>query len=108
MYDAVLEAVALMLEPARVLWLLIGCFAGLVIGILPGLGGMVGMSILLPFIFGMEPHAAMALLIGMVAVNHTGDTFPAILMGVPGSAGGQATIMDGYPLARQGQAARAL
>ena len=72
------------------------------------LGGTVGMSILLPFIFGMDPHTAVALLIGLIAVNHTGDTYPSILMGVPGTAGSQATIMDGYPLARQGQAARAL
>src|SRR3546814_16457092 len=44
----------------------------------------------------------------MAAVIHTGDTFPSILIGVPGSSGSQATIVDGYPLARQGKAAMAL
>lgn len=86
----------------------IGIAVGLVIGLLPGLGGTVGMSILLPFIFGMDPYTGMALLIGMTAVVHTGDTFPSVLLGIPGSSGSQATIMDGYPLAQQGQASRAL
>src|SRR3546814_8877994 len=66
------------------------------------------MSILLPFVFGMDPYSGVALLIGMAAVIHTGDTFPSILIGVPGSSGSQATIVDGYPLARQGKAAMAL
>ena len=108
MLQAAGDALTLMLEPARLMWMMIGCVFGLIIGLLPGLGGTVGMSILLPFIFGMDPHTAVALLIGLIAVNHTGDTYPSILIGVPGTAGSQATIMDGYPLARQGQAARAL
>jgi TctA family transporter len=81
---------------------------GLSIGILPGLGGIVGMTILLPVIYGMEVHAAFALLIGMVAVIPTSDTFPSVMMGIPGSSASQATIMDGYPLAKKGEAARAL
>ncbi|MCK4783844.1 MAG: tripartite tricarboxylate transporter permease [Desulfobacteraceae bacterium] len=81
---------------------------GLAIGILPGLGGIVGMTILLPIIYGMDPHIAFALLIGMVAVIPTSDTFPSVMMGIPGSSGSQATIMDGYPLAKKGEAARAL
>ncbi len=86
----------------------VGTFLGLLVGIIPGLGGTVGMSLLLPFIYGMDPATAMALLIGMVAVIHTADTFPAVLMGVPGTAGAAATILDGYPLAQKGEAARAL
>src|SRR3546814_13565633 len=66
------------------------------------------MSILLPYVVGMVPYVGVARLIGMAAVIHTGDTFPSILIGVPGSSGSQATIVDGYPLARQGKAAMAL
>jgi TctA family transporter len=66
------------------------------------------MTILLPVIYGMEPHSAFALLIGMVAVIPTSDTFPSVMMGIPGSSASQATIMDGYPLAKKGEAARAL
>ena len=85
-----------------------GVVVGLVIGILPGLGGIVGMSILLPFVPHLDEVAAFAMLIGMVAVIPTSDTFPSVLMGIPGSSGSQATILDGYPLAQRGEAARAL
>jgi putative tricarboxylic transport membrane protein len=90
------------------MYLCAGVLVGLAIGILPGLGGIVGMTILLPLIYGMDPHAAFALLVGMVAVIPTSDTFPSVMMGIPGSSGSQATIMDGYPLAKKGEAARAL
>lgn len=90
------------------MYLFSGVLVGLAIGILPGLGGIVGMTILLPIIYGMDPHIAFALLIGMVAVIPTSDTFPSVMMGIPGSSGSQATIMDGYPLAKKGEAARAL
>ncbi len=108
MLEAGLEALTLILQPARLAYILLGSSIGLVVGLLPGLGGAVGMSIVLPFVFGMDPYSGMALLMGMVAVIHTADTFPSVLLGIPGSSGSQATIMDGYPLAKQGQAARAL
>lgn len=108
MIEAAIEALLILLDPARMMFMVLGVAVGLVIGLLPGLGGTVGMSILLPFVFGMDPYTGMALLIGMTAVVHTGDTFPSILIGVPGTSGSQATIMDGYPLAKRGEAARAL
>jgi TctA family transporter len=106
--EAALDALLTLLEPGNLAFMLAGVAVGMAVGILPGLGGTVGLSLLLPFVFGMEQSSAIALLIGMAAVVHTADTFPSILLGVPGSSGSQATIMDGYPLARQGQAARAL
>ncbi|MGY3717967.1 tripartite tricarboxylate transporter permease [Sutcliffiella cohnii] len=108
MLESALEALLIVLDPSRLPYMFLGISIGLVIGVLPGLSGTVGMAILLPFVFGMDPYAGMAMLIGMAAVLHTGDTFPSILIGVPGSSGSQATIMDGYPLAKQGQASRAL
>ena len=108
MFEAGLEALTLILQPDRLAFMALGASIGLVVGLLPGLGGAVGMSVVLPFVFGMDPYSGMALLMGMVAVIHTADTFPSVLLGIPGSSGSQATIMDGYPLARQGQASRAL
>lgn len=108
MFEAAVEALLILLDPSRLVFMFLGIAVGLVIGLLPGLGGTVGMSILLPFVFGMDPYTGMALLIGMAAVVHTGDTFPSILLGIPGSSGSQATIMDGYPLAKKGKAATAL
>ena len=106
--DVVFQSLAIVLSSSHLPMLIAGVVMGLSIGILPGLGGIVGMTILLPVIYGMEPHSAFALLIGMVAVIPTSDTFPSVMMGIPGSSASQATIMDGYPLAKKGEAARAL
>lgn len=108
MFEAAVEALGVIFTFERMLWMLLGVAVGGLVGLLPGLGGTVGMSLLLPFIFGMDPFNAIALLIGMVSVVHTTDAYASVLLGVPGSSGSQATIMDGYPLARQGQGARAL
>jgi len=108
MLELIIAALATLFQPATLGIMLLGVIVGMLVGILPGLGGTVGMSLMLPFIFGMDAETAIPLLIGMTAVIHTADTFPSILLGVPGSSGSQATIMDGYPLARKGEAARAL
>ncbi len=81
---------------------------GLCIGVFPGLGGIAGLSLLLPFMFGMEPLTGLALMVGMVAVVPTSDTFASVLMGIPGSSASQATVLDGFPMAKKGMAARAL
>ena len=94
--------------PSHLLYLLYGVVVGLTVGILPGLGGIAGLSLVLPFVFGMEPMDALAMMVGLTSVTSTSDTFPSVLMGVPGTAAAQATVVDGFPLAKQGQAARAL
>ncbi|WP_435530937.1 tripartite tricarboxylate transporter permease [Pseudotabrizicola alkalilacus] len=88
--------------------MLVGVSVGLVIGVIPGLGGIAGLSLLIPFLYGMDEITALAMLIGLVAVIPTSDTFSSVLMGIPGSSASQATVLDGFPLAKQGQAARAL
>ena len=108
MLDVVGAALANVLSGTHVLYMLLGVAVGLIVGILPGLGGIAGMSILLPFVYGMDTVSALALLIGLLAVVPTGDTFASILMGIPGSAASQATILDGFPMAKRGEAARAL
>lgn len=108
MLEVAIEALLIILEPNRLLFMLLGIGIGLTLGIMPGLSGTVGMAILLPFVYGMDPFTGMALLIGMAAVLHTGDTFPSVLLGVPGSSGSQATIVDGYPMAQKGESSTAL
>ena len=105
---ALADAWALILQPVVLGYLVLGVVMGLAVGIFPGLGGIAGLSLLLPFMFGMEPVYGLALMIGMVAVVPTSDTFSSVLMGIPGSSASQATVLDGFPLARKGQAARAL
>ncbi len=108
MFEAAADALSVILTLERIGFLLMGVAIGFVIGILPGLGGLVGMSLVLPFIFGMDAISGIALMIGLVSVIHTADTFPSVLLGVPGSTGSQATIMDGYPMSRTGEGATAL
>ncbi|SFD94649.1 tripartite tricarboxylate transporter permease [Salipiger profundus] len=105
---ALSDAWALIIQPATVTHLILGVIMGLAVGIIPGLGGIAGLSLLLPFMFGMEPVEGLALMVGLIAVVPTSDTFASVLMGVPGSSSSQATVLDGFPLAKQGQAARAL
>jgi TctA family transporter len=101
------QALAILADPTRVAFLLLGVIIGLVLGALPGLGGLVGLSLLLPFTFGMDRYTAFAFLLGLQSVTVTSDTIPAVLFGVPGTVGSAATILDGYPMARKGEAGRA-
>ncbi len=105
---ALAEAFALILQPQQLGFLVVGVLLGLSVGVFPGLGGIAGLSLVLPFMFGMDPVAGLALMVGLVAVVPTSDTFASVLMGIPGSSASQATVLDGFPLARNGEAARAL
>jgi TctA family transporter len=102
------KAFLLLMEPHRLMFLGLGCVMGLVLGIIPGIGGLTGTAMLLPFTFNMDPYAAFALLLGLGATTATGDPIPAILFGVPGGAASAATVLDGFPMAKKGEAGRAL
>jgi TctA family transporter len=106
--DALLNAFTELMSIQHMVYLCGGVLLGIIVGILPGLGGIVGFSIMLPFLYGMDVTSALAMLIGMVAVIPTSDTFTSVLMGIPGSSASQATVLDGYPLSQKGQASRAL
>ena len=108
MLTAAADALAMLLDPVRMLILFGGVLMGLGLGIIPGIGGVVGMAILLPFTFTMDPYTALALLLGMSAVTGTSDTIPAVMFGVPGTSGAQATVLDGNPMAKRGEPGRAL
>ena len=102
------EALLRMADPYLLFWLSCGVVMGLVLGILPGIGGLSGTALLLPFTFTMDPYTAFALLLGLASTTSTGDPIPAIMFGVPGGAGSAATVLDGLPMARRGEAGRAL
>lgn len=107
-FGALDEAIILVLHPQQILYLVIGVVLGLSVGVFPGLGGIAGLSLVLPFMYGMEPVSGLALMVGLIAVVPTSDTFASVLMGIPGSSASQATVLDGFPLAKKGEAARAL
>jgi len=108
MLELVLEALQTLFTPEHFLYLMLGVLLGLIIGVFPGLGGIAGLSLLLPFLYGMDEISALATLVGLVAVIPTSATFTSVLMGIPGSSSSQATVLDGFALAKRGQASRAL
>ncbi|HSM42038.1 MAG TPA: tripartite tricarboxylate transporter permease [Afifellaceae bacterium] len=81
---------------------------GMFFGAVPGLGGKLGIVLMIPLVFGMDPLAGAVFLLAMHAVVHTGGSIPSILFGVPGTGADAATIVDGYPMAQRGEAGRAL
>lgn len=107
MLEAAMVAFDNLLVPTRLLYLFIGVIMGLALGAIPGLGGLVGLAILLPFTFDMDSFEAFAIMIGLISVTSTSDTIPSVLFGVPGTSASQATILDGHPMAKKGEAGRA-
>lgn len=88
--------------------LLTGIVAGFMVGILPGVGGVTTLALMLPFTFEMKPIEAFAFLLGMLAVTSTTGDITSILFGIPGESISAATIIDGHPMAKNGEAGRAL
>lgn len=88
--------------------MIVGIVVGFAVGILPGLGGPTTLAMMLPFIFTMKPVEAFAFLLGMAAVTATTGDITSILFGVPGEPTTAATIVDGHPMAKKGEAGRAL
>lgn len=88
--------------------LIFGVLGGVILGALPGLTATMGVAILLPFTFGMEPTAALVMLIGVYIGGIYGGSIAAILLKTPGTPASAATVLDGHTLAARGEAARAL
>ena len=107
-FHALGEGLSIITEFHRMALLWGGVLCGLALGILPGIGGLAGMALLLPFTYSMDPAAAMALLLGLAATTTHGDPISAIVLGAPGHAASAATALDGYPMTKRGEGARAL
>ena len=88
--------------------MLIGIGIGFAVGILPGLGGPTTLALMLPFVFKMTPVEAFAFLLGMAAVTNTTGDITSILFGIPGEPTTASTIVDCHPMAKNGEAGRAL
>ena len=108
MLEALLSGLIQVFSWPAIGYLGLGIVLGVWLGVLPGVGGVTGLILLLPFTYTMDPVSAFALMLGMFAVTTTSDTIASVMLGIPGTAASQATVMDGYPLAQKGQADRAL
>jgi putative tricarboxylic transport membrane protein len=96
------------LEPHVIIALASGSVIGLIFGAIPGLGGIIAMSMLLPFTFTWDAVTAVYLFCGIMGANAFGGSISAILLNTPGTPVNAATCFDGYPMAKQGEAAKAL
>ncbi len=97
-----------MLAPHTFGIMLVGIGVGLIVGILPGLGGAATLAMMLPFVYPMDAISAFAFLLGMHAVTATTGDITSVLFGIPGEATSAATVLDGYPMTRRGEGGRAL
>ena len=96
------------LTPSTLLWVTVGVTLGYVLGALPGLGKATGVAVCIPLTFYLDPVAAIAMLIGIAKGSAAGSAVSAILLNTPGEPSSAPTALDGYPLARQGKAQKAL
>ncbi len=96
------------LNPGTMLWVAFGVTLGYVLGALPGLGKATGVAVAIPLTFYLDPVAALGMLIGIAKGSAAGSAVSAILLNTPGEPSSAPTALDGYPLARQGKAQKAL
>lgn len=108
MLDAIGAGFMSLMTVQAMVFMTIGVVYGLMVGILPGLGGIVAMALLLPFTYGYDPVATLGLLLGAHIATIWGSSVTGILFRVPGAAKSLALIFDGYPMTQRGEASRAL
>ncbi|WP_212526066.1 tripartite tricarboxylate transporter permease [Actibacterium sp. MT2.3-13A] len=103
-----LQAASVAFLPSAIGAVGLGVLIGLIFGSIPGLTFTVALALALPITFSMEPVAAIGLLLGTYIGGMTGGSVSAILLGIPGTPSAAATVLDGYPMTKKGEASIAL
>ena len=93
---------------ANLIAIVVGVFGGVMIGAIPGLTATMAVALALSFTFGLDPVTSILLLLGIYKGGIYGGSITAILIRAPGTPAAACTVLDGYPLARQGKAGKAL
>ena len=106
--DAILDAVGMIANIKVLFAIFAATFLGLIMGSLPGLTAAMAIALLIPLTFGMGPVMGIATLLGAFCGAIAGGAVPAVLRGIPGTPSSVATTLDGFPMARNGQAGKAL
>ena len=107
-FHGIAHGLQVALMPTHLLYTLIGVFTGTMISHLPGIGPSAGIALLIPVTFGMDPSTALMMLAGIYYGCMYGGAVTAILLNTPGDAAAVMTVLDGYPMARNGRAGAAL
>lgn len=109
MIETMLNTFVQLLSSPYAMWMLmLGTCIGIFFGAVPGLGGRLAIAVTIPFVFGQPVIAGAVFLLSMHAVTGTAGQISSILFGVPGTGDDAATIVDGYPMAKKGEAGVAL
>lgn len=108
MLDQLAQAAATVFGWQSLAMIVVGTVIGMVVGALPGLTATMAMAIFSPLTFFMPPLVGIPFLLGLYKGGTYGGSISAILIGTPGTASNAATVMDGYPMAQQGRAGKAM
>ena len=108
MFEYLLAGFANVFEPWNFLLMVFGTVVGVIIGCLPGLSGSMGIILLLPLTYTLPKSTALVMLCGIFCGSMFGGSVSAILLRTPGTPSATATLLDGYPLAQQGKAGKAI
>jgi TctA family transporter len=106
-FSALVEGLSGVLAPKPLMLMVFGMAVSSVFAAIPGIGSLLFLSMMIPYSMTLTPYECIALLLGIATVSNTANTFSSVLLAVPGSAGSQATIVDGFPMAQKGEANRA-
>ena len=106
--ELIATGIATLFEPAVLVMLVAGLFAGLVIGSIPGINDNIAFAVFIPFSFALPASEALALMVGVYCAAASGGAIPAIMIKVPGTASALLTAVDGHAMARDGAAGKAL
>jgi putative tricarboxylic transport membrane protein len=107
-FDLLMTGFDALLHPSRMAFMLLGVVLGLLVGVIPGVGGTTGVAILLPITVFLEPISALVMLAGIYWGSMYGGLITSILFAVPGNPWSVAVMFDGRPLAKQGRAGFAM
>lgn len=108
MFAPILDALTLVLTLSVILSMIVGVAGGICIGALPGLTATLGIAVLIPVTFSLEPLMGLGMIAGIYQGAMYGGAIPAVLLRIPGTPAAIATTFDGYPMAQRGDAAYAL
>ena len=103
--ESLLLGFSVALQPDVLWYAFLGCLVGTIVGVLPGIGPLSGISILLPATFGLDTTKSVVMLAGIYYGSQYGGSTTSILMRIPGEAASVMTCIDGYAMAQKGRAA---
>ncbi|MGY3901786.1 tripartite tricarboxylate transporter permease [Aeromonas lusitana] len=108
MLDGILQGLGTAMMPINLFMVVVGCFVGTFIGMLPGLGPVTAIALMIPITYGLDPASGIILMAGVYYGSMFGGSTASILINTPGCSASMITAIDGYPMARKGYAGKAL